>query len=73
MHAGVAEERMGRFGDVPLQAATTQYIGKESNLIEEVGIGLWHRLEEVATAYGQALDPWRHFVVPVFRGSWPFS
>ena len=50
-----------------VRAGTTHYIGKESNLIEEVGMGLWDKLDQVVTAYGQALDPWRHFVVPVLQ------
>lgn len=30
-------------------------------------MGLWHRLNEVTTAYAEALDPWKHFVVPVLQ------
>jgi hypothetical protein len=49
-------------GEVPLsrrvvRAGTTFYIGKESDLVEEVEMGLWHRLEEVATTYAESLDP----------------
>lgn len=33
------------------------YTGKESNRIEEVRMGAWHRLEEVLTEDGKARDP----------------
>jgi hypothetical protein len=37
---------------------TTAYIGKESNLIEEASMGLWHQLKEVVTQFGHADDAW---------------
>ena len=51
----------------PVREAGRIYIGKESNQIEEVRSGVWHRLGDVLTAYGRALDPWNGVVVPVLK------
>ncbi len=62
--AGVGEGRLERR---PVREGTRAYIGKESNRIEEVGAGFWGRLEDVQAEYGQALDPWRRWVIPVLK------
>jgi hypothetical protein len=51
----------------PLREGSRTYIGKEANRIEEVEMGLWQRLEDVMLEYGQMLDPWTNYVVPVLR------
>lgn len=65
------DEKAGRAAGLlsrrDVRAATTSYIGKESNLIEEVGMGLWHKLDEVVTELGRARDPWTQLVAPILR------
>lgn len=47
--------------------ASPIYVGKESNLIEEVEAGLWHQIGDVLAEYGQAGDPWADFVARVLQ------
>lgn len=49
-----------------LREGSRAYVGKESNRIEEVEMGLVHRLDDVLTQYGRLHDPWLS-VVPVIR------
>jgi hypothetical protein len=51
----------------PVREGMRAYIGKESNRIEEVRMGVWHRLDEVLTEYGKARDPWHSWVVPALQ------
>jgi hypothetical protein len=51
----------------PVREGMRAYIGKESNRIEEVRMGAWHRLDEVLTEYGKARDPWHSWVVPALQ------
>ena len=51
----------------PVREAGRIYIGKESNEIEEVRMGVWQTLGDVLIEYGQALDPWHNVVVPVLN------
>lgn len=61
----------GRGGGVltrrPVREGMRAYIGKESNRIEEVRMGAWHRLDEVLTEYGKARDPWHSWIVPALK------
>jgi hypothetical protein len=57
----------GVLGRRPIREGLRTYIGKESNRIEEVRMGLWHRLDEVLTDYGRARDPWHSWVVPALK------
>jgi hypothetical protein len=57
----------GLLGRRPVQEGSRSYVGKESNLIEEVGMASWQRLDEVMAEYGKAHDPWSAWVVPVLR------
>lgn len=51
----------------PVDEGSRAYVGKESNRIEEVEMGLLHQLGEVMQEYGKAHDPWHSWVVPVLR------
>jgi len=51
----------------PVREGSRAYIGKESNQLEEIVAGAWGRLEDVQTEYGQALDAWFRWVVPVLK------
>lgn len=64
---GKAGRSKGLLARRAVRAATTTYIGKESNLVEEVGMGLWHSSREVITEFGRTLDPWTLFVAQVLR------
>jgi hypothetical protein len=58
--SGVLERR-------PVREGARAYIGKEANRIEEVSMGLWHKLDDVLTDYGRARDPWYSWVVPALK------
>jgi hypothetical protein len=51
----------------PVREGSRAFVGKESNRIEEVDMGLWQRLEGVMIEYGRMHDPWNSFVVPVLQ------
>jgi hypothetical protein len=51
----------------PVQEGSRAYVGKESNRIEEVEMGLLRRLDEVMQTYGEVRDPWHSWVVPVLQ------
>ena len=62
--AGIGEGLLERR---PVREGSRAYIGKESNQLEEVLAGDWGRLEDVQIEYGQALDSWFRWVVPVLK------
>jgi hypothetical protein len=51
----------------PIREGVRVYTGKESNRIEDVRMGFWHRLDDVLTEYGRARDPWYSWVVPALK------
>lgn len=51
----------------PVREGSRAYVGKESNRIEEVEMGLLHQLSDEMQEYGKARDSWHSWVVPVFR------
>jgi hypothetical protein len=66
-----SEGRPGRGSGVltrrPIREGSRAYVGKESNRIEEVEMGVWHQLESVMTGYGWAHDSWRVWVAPILQ------
>jgi hypothetical protein len=50
-----------------VQEGSRAYVGKESNRIEEVEMGLLHHLDDVMQTYGEARDPWHSWIVPVLQ------
>lgn len=51
----------------PVREGSRSYVGKESNRIEEVAMGIWQRLDDVMTEYGRAHDPWSTWIAPVLQ------
>jgi hypothetical protein len=51
----------------PVREGSRAFVGKESNRIEEVEMGLLHQLDDVIQEYGLSQDPWRSYVVHVLR------